>query len=134
LFESSVFSELTSLPIRRFETDTNERFVKEMIHLWWKYQAMMPINEMGRYLSKLIRIQSIVAYYPNKYPNIQVFQSKDVQLINDSIVQNRNIAAHISIELNISVIQCISRITKTNLVKRSSNGNSDSIYRTRCYC
>ncbi len=134
MFESSVFSELTSLPIRRFETDTNERFVKEMIHLWWKYQAMMPINEMGRYLSKLIRIQSIVAYYPNKYPNIQVFQSKDVQLINDSIVQNRNIAAHISIELNISVIQCISRITKTNLVKRSSNGNSDSIYRTRCYC
>ena len=77
----------------------NERFINEMIRLWWKYQPTMPIKEMGNYLAKFIRLQSIVAYYPNKYPNTQVFQSKDLRLINDSIINDE----HIAINYNVCV-------------------------------
>jgi len=83
--------------------NANERFINEMIRLWWKYQSTVPISEMGNYLAKLIRLQLIVAYYPNKYPNMQIFQLKDLQLINDLIINDEHIAGN----HNVCDIYCI---------------------------
>jgi hypothetical protein len=94
---------VTSLPIRRFEINANERFINEMIRLWWKYQWTVSTSEMGNYLAKLIRLQSIVAYYPNKYSNIQIFQLKDLQLINELIINDEHIAGN----HNVCDIYCI---------------------------